>query len=136
MENNVDTPNIAIGYVANLFSRMMVFKKTGDIEYGHTHQFHHLTLLAKGTLKVTVDGTPTVFKAPYMIYIDKDKNHELVAMEDETIAFCIHAVRTKDQTEIIDPDMIPVREEDIGNICSDMPNPRLMDFDRIPSKRL
>jgi quercetin dioxygenase-like cupin family protein len=96
-----------MGCVANLFSRMMRFKKAGDTEIGHTHQFDHLTLLAKGKLKVTVDGVVSEFTAPHMIYIHKDKVHELEALEDETVAYCIHALRDKDNNEILDPSMIP-----------------------------
>lgn len=100
-------PVVHIGCVANLFSRMMHFEKAGDIEIGHTHQFDHLTLLAKGKLKVTVDGIASEFTAPHMIYIHKDKLHELEALTDETVAYCIHALRDKETNEILDPSMIP-----------------------------
>jgi len=101
-------PVVHFGCVANLFSRMMNFEKAGDIEIGHTHAFDHLTLLAKGKLKVTVDGVASEFTAPHMIYIHKDKVHELEALTDETVAYCIHALRDKDSGEILDPSMIPV----------------------------
>jgi quercetin dioxygenase-like cupin family protein len=100
-------PVVHIGCVANLFSRMMRFEKAGDTELGHAHQFDHLTLLAKGTLKVTVEGISSEFTAPHMIYIHKDKVHELEALTDETVAYCIHALRDKDNNEILDPSMIP-----------------------------
>jgi hypothetical protein len=102
----MSSPEIRIGCVANLYSRMMYFKSAGDIEIGHTHQFDHLTLLAKGRLKVTVEGNVTEFTAPQMIYIHADKVHELVALTDETVAYCIHALRT-DEGEVLDPSMIP-----------------------------
>lgn len=100
-------PVVNIGCVANLFSRMMHFENTGDIEVGHTHQFDHLTLLAKGKLKVTVEGNESVFTAPHMIYIRKDKVHQLEALTDNTVAYCIHALRDKENNEILDPSMIP-----------------------------
>jgi quercetin dioxygenase-like cupin family protein len=104
----MNNPSIALGCVSNLYSRMMVFNKAGDIEYGHTHNFDHLTLLASGSLQVTVDSVVSVFKAPHMIFIHKDKNHELVALEDNTVAFCIHALRDGERVEdIIDPEMVP-----------------------------
>jgi quercetin dioxygenase-like cupin family protein len=103
----MNEPNVQIGCVANLFSRMMHFKKAGDIEVGHAHEFDHLTLLAKGKLKVTVEGVATEFAAPHMIYIRKDKMHELEALTDETVAYCIHALRDKENNEILDPSMIP-----------------------------
>lgn len=100
-------PFVHIGCVANLYSRMMHFVKAGDTEIGHTHQFDHLTLLAKGRLKVTVEGVVSEFTAPHMIYIRADKNHELVALENDTVAYCIHALRDKENNEILDPSMIP-----------------------------
>ena len=103
----MNQPAVQIGCVANLYSRMMHFKTAGDIEVGHTHQFDHLTLLAKGKLKVTVEGNVTEFTAPHMIYIHKDKVHELEALTDETVAYCIHALRDKETNEILDPSMIP-----------------------------
>jgi quercetin dioxygenase-like cupin family protein len=103
----MSAPVVHLGCVANLFSRMMRFEKTGDIEVGHTHQFDHLTLLAKGKLKITVDGVASEFTAPHMIYIHKDKVHELEALVDETVAYCIHALRDKETNDILDPSMIP-----------------------------
>lgn len=101
-------PEVKIGVVANLFSRQMHFKNVGDIEHGHTHQFDHLTLLAVGRLQVTVDGCVSEFTAPHMIYIKKDKMHELVALEPNTVAYCIHALRLGDDVnDIVDPSMIP-----------------------------
>lgn len=101
------SPDINIACVANIFSRMMHFKRAGDIEVEHAHQFDHLTLLAKGRLKVKVNGVVSEFAAPHMIYIEKNKVHELEALVDGTVAYCIHALRNKDNDEIIDPAMIP-----------------------------
>lgn len=101
-------PETKLGCVANLYSRMMHFVHKGDIEQGHTHAFDHLTLLASGSLQVTVEGVTTDFTAPHMIYIKADKNHELVALEDNTVAYCIHALRDGVGVgDIIDPASIP-----------------------------
>lgn len=102
------SPIIQIGCVANLYSRMMVFKNAGDIEIGHKHQFDHLTLLAKGMAKVTVEGISTVFTAPHMIYIHKDKIHEIESITDETVLYCIHALRDANNEEILEPAMVPL----------------------------
>ena len=104
----MNTPEVHLGCVANLFSRQMVFKKAGDLEHGHTHFFDHLTLLATGALRVTVNGKTTDFKAPHMIYIKAEHHHKLVALEDNTVAFCIHALRKGNGVDdIIDPAQIP-----------------------------
>ena len=104
----VDTPYVKIGCVANLFSRQMHFKRAGDVEHGHTHPFNHLTLLASGSLRVTVNGETTDFKAPHMIYIHADAVHQLTALEDNTVAFCIHPLRKGDDAgDILDPESVP-----------------------------
>lgn len=101
-------PNISIGCVANLYSRQMTFLNVGDKNLGHTHPFDHLTLLAAGSLRVTVEGKTTDFKAPHMIYIKADKEHELMALEPNTVAFCIHALRDGNGVDdILDPAMVP-----------------------------
>ena len=99
-------PKIDIGHVANVFIRMMTFEKAGDVEEGHTHDFDHVTLLSKGSLKVISEGKETIFNAPHMIFIHKDKHHELIALEDGTIACCIHGTRD-DSGDIIDAACIP-----------------------------
>lgn len=107
-EELANMPAVKISCVSNLFSKMMHFKKAGNIEYGHCHFFDHLTLLASGSLRVTIDGVSTDYTAPHMIFIRKDIQHELLALEDNTVAFCIHALRRGEGVEdIIDPDSIP-----------------------------
>jgi len=105
MENQ---PEVLLGCVSNLWSKMMHFKQAGDVEPGHKHLFDHMTLLAHGSLRVSVDGESTDFKAPHMIFIRAGKYHELEALEDGTLAYCIHALRDGERVEdIIDPSMIP-----------------------------
>jgi hypothetical protein len=43
-----------------------------------------------------------------MIYIQAGREHTITALEDETVAYCIHALRAADGTgDILDPAMIP-----------------------------
>ena len=101
-------PVVNVGCVANLFARQMHFLNAGDKEEGHTHPFDHLTLLAHGSVKVTVEGVETVFRAPQMIYIHAEHVHLLEALEPNTVAFCIHALRDKNGSgNIIDPASVP-----------------------------
>ena len=101
-------PDTSITCVANVFTRQMIFKKIGDKETEHTHCFDHTTLLTNGSLKVIVKGKESIYKAPFMIYINKDVEHELIALEDNTIAYCIHALRDGEKVEdIIDPKAVP-----------------------------
>ena len=101
-------PKIKISCVSNLYSREMIFEKAGDTELGHKHPFNHVTFLSVGKLKVETELGVSEFTAPHMIYIHKDYRHELTALEDNTVAYCIHALRNGNGLDdIIDEDMIP-----------------------------
>lgn len=101
-------PDTKMICVSNLWVRMMYFEKAGDKNEGHVHNFDHITLLSKGKVKVHVEGETTEFAAPHLIYIAKGKSHYIEALEDGTIASCLHALRTGEREEdIIDPSMIP-----------------------------
>lgn len=104
----MNSPKITLSLVSNIWTRMMHFVNAGDREQGHIHTHDHVTLLAYGKLEVEVDGITTVFAAPHMIYINKDKKHQLTALEDNTLAYCIHALRDSDKSgNILDPSMLP-----------------------------
>ena len=104
-------PEIKILALSNIFSRMMYFRKKGDVENGHKHVFDHATQVSYGSVLVEVlDDKETVtsskvFKAPNMIFIDKDKFHRITALKDKTVCSCIHAIKTTDN-EIVDPDFL------------------------------
>ena len=101
-------PETKISCVSNLWVRMMHFVKAGDKNEGHVHNYDHITLLSKGSMEVDVDGNVTRFTAPQLIYIAAGKRHFLTALEDDTIASCLHAIRTGDrEQDILDPSMIP-----------------------------
>jgi hypothetical protein len=114
-----EKPDVKILAVSNVYCRLMNFKKKGDQELGHYHGYDHGTLLAKGSLlveKTDQDGNVTLskeFVAPSFIFIAKDTRHVLTALEDDTIATCIHALRTIDET-IIDPDFL-IEEKELAD---------------------
>lgn len=104
-----DHPEIAVSCVSSVYVRQMHFAKAGDVEQGHSHQFDHQTLLAKGSLKIVLEGVENTYHAPHIIFIRKDHRHELTALEDGTVCFCIHALRDgEDVCDIIPPDAIPI----------------------------
>lgn len=101
-------PETKLMCVSNLWIRQMHFANVGDKNEGHTHTHDHTTLLVKGKVEVDVEGNKTTFTAPHMIYITKGKRHFLTALEEGTVAYCIHALRTGEREEdIIDPSTIP-----------------------------
>jgi len=104
-----NAPYVAISCVSNVFIKQMTFVKAGDMEQGHSHTFDHVTLLASGKIRLTALGKFTDFIAPHHIFIKAGVNHELLALEDNTVVHCIHALRDGERVEdIIDPASVPL----------------------------
>lgn len=105
--SNIDT----LGYFGNIWVRSHTLVKAGDSNgEGHTHHFDHVTLVMSGSVKVEVVGhEPKVFTAPNFIVIDKDKKHKFTALEDNTVYFCVFALRdiNGDVTNIYSGDNTP-----------------------------
>jgi quercetin dioxygenase-like cupin family protein len=110
----MNDPVHAISCVSNVFIKQMVFVKAGDVEKGHSHCFDHVTLLSVGRLRVEALGTTTDFTAPQHIFIKAGVRHQLIALEDNTVVQCIHALRDGDRVEdIIDPASVPTYMHDM-----------------------
>lgn len=106
-------PKVKITCLSNVYTRMMHFEEAGIVELGHTHIYDHAMLIAKGKISVKLYNPetkeflpPKEYTAPDMVYIRKELVHQIESLE-ETLAFCIHALRDEDET-IFAPDMIPV----------------------------
>lgn len=113
----MSSPKILLSHIHGLFARVMIFENAGDVEQGHTHQFDHATLVAHGAVLVRAKGKETVFKAPHLIWIAKDINHELVAQEPGTVCACLHTTDSakfgsSELEEIVSEDMIPAGAEE------------------------
>jgi hypothetical protein len=106
-----NAPEIKVICISNVYSRLMHFKNKGDVEDGHKHTFNHGTLVSSGSVLYEVlddNGqaiSSKVFTAPNFIFVNKDKNHRIIALEKNTVCACIHALRTIDE-ELLDPDFL------------------------------
>ena len=112
-------PDAQLTCVSNIFFRRMHFKSAGQIELGHSHPFDHISLVSRGSVRVTVSGRSKVFYEPQAIFIAKGLQHEIEAMEDNSVVVCIHAIRNGENIEdIIDPDsyVIPPGDEGVKEL--------------------
>jgi quercetin dioxygenase-like cupin family protein len=104
----IKEPKIKLSMVSNLWIKLMTFENAGDVNEGHEHEFDHITLLTNGSLEVDVNGTKSTFTAPQIIYIQKKTIHTMTALEDNTTASCVVAIRDSERLEdIVDPDSVP-----------------------------
>lgn len=87
------------GPLGNIFVRAMTFPKTGDIIYGHKHNFDHMTFVYKGKVRCIAKSdigvsTTKLYEAPAFFLIPKDIIHEFIALEPSE-AYCIFAHRNE-----------------------------------------
>lgn len=83
----------------NIFIRPMEFEKAGQVCPGHTHRFDHTTVVFKGAVRVkakTPDGRliEREFTAPAHFLVLKDVEHEITALVDDTMVWCVYSHRT------------------------------------------
>ena len=93
-----------LGCYANVWVRQKIFTKVGEEIGGHKHKYDHLSILAKGEVQLRVGEEIKVFKAPTFIVIPKDRVHNVTALTDDVLWYCVFAHR--DITgEVFDPDI-------------------------------
>lgn len=87
------------GFFGNVWVRSQYFPKASVIHQGHKHKHDHISLLQRGSVKVIIEGeTEKIFTAPTFITIQANKDHQIVALEDDTLTWCVFALRKSDGT--------------------------------------
>ena len=111
--NSTNTETDELGYFGNIWIRKHLFNKKGDHIEGHKHYFDHVSLLVKGSVTVQIPGEEKrTFHAPTFIAIRKDTEHAIVAEQDDTVWYCVFAIRNP-MGEVIDD------EQDIISAMND-----------------
>jgi len=91
---NTDLHIHNIGILGNVWVRKQYYPQKEVNHKGHKHNFDHVSLLAVGSLQVTVEGyPPKIFHAPDFFIVKKDHYHNLLPLTDGVVAYCIFAVR-------------------------------------------
>lgn len=112
-------PEVLWSLIDGLGIRQMHFKARGDFMQGHTHEYHHITLLARGRLQVRVDDKVTEYIAPHMIFIHKNLQHHLTALEDDTLAYCILRTQMVTQGNNVENPFFNFSDEDLLKFAPD-----------------
>jgi len=99
-----------IRLVDNVFVKMMHLYFSGDHVHSHTHTFDHITLLSKGSVVMKAKDKETTYVAPILIVTPKETMHEFVALENDCVLCCIHAIRDGDDVDDIAPQNITEAE--------------------------
>lgn len=67
----------------------------------HEHEYDHLSILASGTIHLTLGGITRVWRGPVALTISKGKAHTLLAITD-AVWFCIHPTDETDEAKVDD----------------------------------
>ena len=82
------------GYVGNVWLAQHHLPISGMEIAGHAHSFDHASLLVQGRVKVQIEGEDwKEFQAPTFIVIRANLNHRIVSLVDDTIWYCVFAMR-------------------------------------------
>lgn len=98
-----------------IWFKQMIFREKGDFKTPHVHNFDHVTFIMSGAVKVykidvgedsEFDISKKVeigtFKAPCHIEVPKEVVHYVESLEDNTMAYCVEAVKEDMQTICFD----------------------------------
>lgn len=87
-----------LGYFGNIWVHQNLLENIGDTNGGgHTHKFDHISLLTQGKVSVEIEGhPPKEFTAPTFIIVRKEHKHKFVALEENTVWYCVFALRDLD----------------------------------------
>lgn len=86
-----------------VFVKGMIMARRGTIVSQHAHEYAHTSLVAKGSVRVWVDGDEHKFKdyhAPDAIVVPALAMHKFQSLVDNTAVYCIHNVARTGHVEI------------------------------------
>lgn len=76
-----------------VFVKMMGLRHAGVLVPQHSHTYPHLSLLARGSVRVWRDGVLLGdYAAPDAIHIQAGAKHTFLSLEPNTLVYCIHNV--------------------------------------------
>ena len=91
-------------FSAGVYAKQMLLPAK-HFAVSHAHAYDHLSILAKGSVTVEVQGAEKDYMAPACITILAGQHHTITAHED-SVWFCIHAT---DETDAANVDEVLIR---------------------------
>ena len=88
------------GPFGNVFLRPMYFAGAGSVIQGHTHNYDHMTLIARGSVLAEFEWEGQKIERVYAadphvveICVKKNVRHKFTALTDDVVATCVYALR-------------------------------------------
>lgn len=91
---NIDAADVPVEhhFGGGVYAKQVDLKKAGTTLLGHRHKYDHLSILARGSVLLIVDGESAEHRAPACLTIAAGKHHEIVSLEPDTVWYCVHAI--------------------------------------------
>jgi len=67
----------------------------GAVVKAHAHNFDHTSFVMSGSVRVKKDGAEQICAAPAWLLIEAGVEHEIEALEDGTVFWCVFAHRNQ-----------------------------------------
>lgn len=86
-----------------IFVKQMLIPKKGEAVPQHSHKYGHHTFVARGSVAVFLHNREHIgnYKEMQAVYIRPDAQHLIMALEDDTLCYCIHNVSREGKVEIL-----------------------------------
>jgi quercetin dioxygenase-like cupin family protein len=85
-------------FSSGVYAKQMHLPK-GYMAMSHSHNYDHLSILAKGRVIVRTDDYAEEYVGPACLTIEANTHHQIEALED-AVWFCIHATEETDETKV------------------------------------
>lgn len=85
-------------FSSGTYAKQMHLPK-GYVAFSHSHDYDHLSILAKGSVILRTDHYTKQYEAPVCITIEANTHHQIESLED-AVWFCIHATEETDVSKI------------------------------------
>ena len=105
---SIQPDTIEFHSVDGVFIKSMGLPKAGIVVPQHSHVYAHLSMLARGSVRVWCDDELLGdFIAPRGIHIKAGAKHTFVSLEPDTLIYCIHNVSRTGEVEILERHELP-----------------------------
>ena len=105
------TPEIQHHFSSGVYAKKTVIP-AGMALVQHKHAFDHLSVLASGTVQITVDGDTKTVTGPACLTIEAGKHHGVKAVTD-AVWYCIHATDCTDESKVDEVLIVPGDQQEM-----------------------
>lgn len=108
LEASKNQPSVVEVFTSDGVGTMQIeVPDAGSLIPQHSHEYEHITLIAKGSIRAWKDGEYLgEFNAPSRIIVPAHSKHTFETLVDDVLLYCIHNVERSGKIEIAEEHQI------------------------------